>query len=88
MTARRGTAGAQTPAGAQNLGSVKARTRFSTNDELSQRRARREEAALLAELRCLLEALDAGLIDLAQFACTSGLVTGRLADIALSGAMI
>ena len=61
------------------------RRHFSINDDLGQPRARREAAALLAELRCLVEAHDAGLIELDQFACTADVVTARLADIALLG---
>jgi hypothetical protein len=61
------------------------RQHFSINDDLGQRRARREVDALLAELRCLVEAHDAGLIELDQFACTADVVTARLADIALLG---
>ena len=65
MTATRGPAGARIPTSAQNM--AKAGSQLSA--ELGQRRARRVSPKLLAELRCLLEAYDAGTIEFPQFAC-------------------
>ena len=51
--------------------------------DLEQRRAQREAAHLLEQLRVLIETYNRGEIDLAELSCTADRVTSRMADLVL-----
>ncbi len=61
---------------------------FSTDSDLERRRARRIAIKLMAELRRLMAAYDAGELEFSEFACSADLVTAAMADIALSGKLV
>jgi hypothetical protein len=55
--------------------------------DLAQRRAHRDVAQLVDELRDLLNAYDRGELTFDRLACSADVVTGRMADVALAGVL-
>jgi hypothetical protein len=59
-----------------------------TRDDLARRRSRRETEALVTELRDLLEAHEAGELELEEFAFSAGWIGAKLGARACRGELV